>query len=209
MIDAESWNEEYKRGGDGLHKRYPFLPYAINYWAPHLHGDGEIELAGLSIAAFFGLTRNLEAEIEKGLLVNDIDSDYHTALYYAAAGGHESTVLFLVQAGADAQAGMSAIGPAIKCGNLHVARLLIDSGGDLNITNINEGVPALHTACEEGNECVVRFMLDNAAEVDSIPYGSNCTPLWYAVQGNCPNIVSMLLEVALTSISTTQPSHQR
>jgi len=228
-MDADGFNKHFERGADKLHQRYPFLSYAMEYWAPHVRGDREIMFEVLiqdfiakqattgeryslirklfrnllffrdrvsrsSIAAFFGLTRTLEAEIKKGIDVNDVSDENITALFCAVEGEHEDTVLLLLQAGADAQAGMSAIGPAIKCGNLRLAKLLIDSGGDINIRNSYDRFPALHTACEEGNERVVRFMLDHGADVDSLEYISSCAPLWFAVHHDHPNIVSMLLE---------------
>lgn len=227
-IDADRWNEIFEPSED-LHKRYPFLSYAMNYWAPHVHGDGEISFAGLiqkfidkqamvggsyslimcllwgridrhncfstvTIAAFFGLTRNLEAKLKQGMKVNDINGDDHTALYYAAVGGHVDTVRFLLQAGADARAGNSAIGLATRRGNLRLAKLLIDSGGDINRTNDDGVLPALHDACERGDERVVRFMLDHGADVNSFQHAFGITPLWRAVTSDCPNIVAMLLE---------------
>lgn len=53
---------------------------------------------------------------------------------------------------------------ACENGHVHVARLLIENGADVNAAN-KYGHPPLHHACQNGNVAIVRLLLENKARV--------------------------------------------
>ncbi|MDR0590302.1 MAG: ankyrin repeat domain-containing protein [Puniceicoccales bacterium] len=98
--------------------------------------------------------------------VKNWDNNGKTALHYAAKNGHKNVVQFLLDNGADVNAGAK--------------------GG------LNEGRTALHYAAENGHKKVVRFLLDNGAD-EKIKDGQGKTALHYAAEGGQFDIVTFLV----------------
>ncbi|XP_039090679.1 ankyrin repeat and SAM domain-containing protein 6 [Hyaena hyaena] len=97
------------------------------------------------------------------------DEAGNTALQFAAAGGHEPLVRFLLRRGASVNSrnhyGWSALMQAARFGHASVAHLLLDHGADVNAQN-RLGVSVLTVASRGGHLGVVKLLLEAGAFVD-------------------------------------------
>uniref|UniRef100_A0A8C5L051 Ankyrin repeat and SAM domain-containing protein 6 n=1 Tax=Jaculus jaculus TaxID=51337 RepID=A0A8C5L051_JACJA len=97
------------------------------------------------------------------------DEAGNTALQFAAAGGHEPLVRFLLRRGASVNSrnhyGWSALMQAARCGHVNVAHLLLDHGADVNAQN-RLGASVLTVASRGGHLGVVKLLLETGAIVD-------------------------------------------
>jgi acyl-CoA-binding protein len=69
---------------------------------------------------------------------------------------------------------------AAKNGSLDDVRQLLSSGMDINMQN-EEGMTALHWACENGHAEIVSLLLDNNAKMDIQERNDNMTALHFAI----------------------------
>ncbi|XP_040818839.1 ankyrin repeat and SAM domain-containing protein 6 isoform X3 [Ochotona curzoniae] len=97
------------------------------------------------------------------------DEAGNTALQFAAAGGHEPLVRFLLRRGASVNSrnhyGWSALMQAARFGHVNVAHLLLDHGADANAQN-RLGASVLTVASRGGHLGVVKLLLEAGAYVD-------------------------------------------
>ncbi|XP_022357363.1 ankyrin repeat and SAM domain-containing protein 6 [Enhydra lutris kenyoni] len=97
------------------------------------------------------------------------DEAGNTALQFAAAGGHEPLVRFLLRRGASVNSrnhyGWSALMQAARFGHVSVAHLLLDHGADVNAQN-RLGASVLTVASRGGHLGVVKLLLEAGAFVD-------------------------------------------
>ncbi|XP_017830464.3 ankyrin repeat and SAM domain-containing protein 6 isoform X1 [Callithrix jacchus] len=97
------------------------------------------------------------------------DEAGNTALQFAAAGGHEQLVRFLLRRGASVNSrnhyGWSALMQAARFGHVSVAHLLLDHGADVNAQN-RLGASVLTVASRGGHLGVVKLLLEAGAFVD-------------------------------------------
>ncbi|XP_045418962.1 ankyrin repeat and SAM domain-containing protein 6 isoform X2 [Lemur catta] len=97
------------------------------------------------------------------------DEAGNTALQFAAAGGHEPLVRFLLRRGASVNSrnhyGWSALMQAARFGHVNVAHLLLDHGADVNAQN-RLGASVLTVASRGGHLGVVKLLLEAGAFVD-------------------------------------------
>ncbi|XP_058550772.1 ankyrin repeat and SAM domain-containing protein 6 isoform X1 [Neofelis nebulosa] len=97
------------------------------------------------------------------------DEAGNTALQFAAAGGHEPLVRFLLRRGASVNSrnhyGWSALMQAARFGHVSVAHLLLDHGADINAQN-RLGASVLTVASRGGHLGVVKLLLEAGAFVD-------------------------------------------
>ena len=77
-------------------------------------------------------------------------------------------------------------------GNLAGVRELIAGGTDINFAN-PLGVTALMVACQWNRKELVRFLLENGADVDAKERQSGLNPLMYACISGNPQLVMLLL----------------
>jgi hypothetical protein len=86
---------------------------------------------GLCAAACFGLIETVELLLEKGATIEATTSDGRTAMYIAAANGHDAVVKPLLEKGANIEAtasdGMTALSIAASNGRKAVVKLLEES----------------------------------------------------------------------------------
>ncbi|XP_072854576.2 ankyrin repeat and SAM domain-containing protein 6 [Pogona vitticeps] len=140
--------------------------------------------------------------------VDCTDEAGNTGLQFAAAGGHEELVGFLLRRGASVQSrnhcGWSPLMQAARFGHLTVARILLENGADLNAQN-KLGASVLTMACRGGHISVVKFLLESGAYVDNYDHLSTgldnskeelpaITPLMAAVQHGHEAVVHLLLD---------------
>jgi uncharacterized protein len=89
-----------------------------------------------------------------------------TALMWAAAGGHASTVKALLDHNADvhlkAKGGFTPLMFAARAGDVPTARLLLDAGANVDETTEEHG-SALVVAAASGNEDLALFLLEHGA----------------------------------------------
>ncbi|CAK6433785.1 unnamed protein product [Pipistrellus nathusii] len=117
------------------------------------------EAAGPGAAAAAGAPVPVDCSDEAG----------NTALQFAAAGGHEPLVRFLLRRGASVNSrnhyGWSALMQAARFGHVSVAHLLLDHGADVNAQN-RLGARVLTVASRGGHLGVVKLLLEAGAFVD-------------------------------------------
>ncbi|XP_075416325.1 ankyrin repeat and SAM domain-containing protein 6 [Tenrec ecaudatus] len=135
------------------------------------------------------------------------DEAGNTALQFAAAGGHEPLVRFLLRRGASVNSrnhyGWSALMQAARFGHVSVAHLLLDHGADVNAQN-RLGASVLTVAARGGHLGVVKLLLEAGAFVD--PCGEqlrtggsrdellDITALMAAIQHGHEAVVRLLME---------------
>ncbi|KAM8800852.1 ankyrin repeat and SAM domain-containing protein 6 [Rhynchonycteris naso] len=158
------------------------------------------EAAGPGAAAVTGAPVPVDCSDEAG----------NTALQFAAAGGHEPLVRFLLRRGASVNSrnhyGWSALMQAARFGHVSVAHLLLDHGADVNAQN-RLGASVLTVASRGGHLGVVKMLLEAGAFVDHHnPSGEqpgvgdsrdellDITALMAAVQHGHEAVVRLLLE---------------
>ncbi|KAG5213208.1 hypothetical protein JEQ12_008994 [Ovis aries] len=134
------------------------------------------------------------------------DEAGNTALQFAAAGGHEPLVRFLLRRGASVNSrnhyGWSALMQAARFGHASVAHLLLDHGADVNAQN-RLGASVLTVASRGGHLGVVKLLLEAGAFVDHHkPSGEgdsgdellDITALMAAIQHGHEAVVRLLME---------------
>ncbi|KAI7871722.1 ankyrin repeat-containing domain protein [Spinellus fusiger] len=147
-----------------------------------------------------GLLSDLQSRIkENQAVVNELSSDGYTPLHYAASNNHESCVQYLLQQGAavNTVCGSLKATPlhwASRAGCLPTAHLLVQSGADLLLVDVN-GSTALHLAVQSSQPMLVLYFLAlSTIEVDATDCLGHYTALmWAAHQGN-PLITTLLLK---------------
>jgi cytohesin len=125
-------------------------------------------------------------------LINWPDGSGHTPLEKAAINGWIKVAAFLLNHGADVNAGkVSALNQAANAGNRAMVEFLLSRGADINV-KAWQGKTPLHTAVEEGFQAVTEVLLANKADVNAQD-NSGDMPLHLAAQRGQTKIVQMLL----------------
>lgn len=128
--------------------------------------------------------------------INNRNIENVTPLMAAAMHGHYSVVQYLLEAKASINMvhkdndGDSALMFAVAQRHTNVARLLIDSGADINIRN-KFGITALMIAVVEGNEEITRNLLDKKADLTA-KTDNGMTVLDIAIGKRNPRITEMI-----------------
>uniref|UniRef100_A0A8B9ZGE3 Ankyrin repeat and sterile alpha motif domain containing 6 n=1 Tax=Anas platyrhynchos TaxID=8839 RepID=A0A8B9ZGE3_ANAPL len=141
--------------------------------------------------------------------VDCTDEAGNTGLQFAAAGGHEQLVRFLLRKGASVQSrnhyGWSPLMQAARFGHLSVAHILLENGADLNAQN-KLGANVLTMASRGGHVSMVKLLLESGAFVDNYDHFStnvlnnsrddlpDITPLMAAAQHGHEAVVHLLLD---------------
>lgn len=100
------------------------------------------------------------------------DEDQQSALHYAAVGGHEGVVSYLLSQGAEAssrdKAGRTGLMMACGRGHVGVVRRLYQHTGTQGLLDVTTyGWTALHCAAKDRHEDVMKFLLVNGADPTS------------------------------------------
>lgn len=139
-------------------------------------------------AAFFGDVEKIEQCVKLGIDVNILDSAGNTPLKYASAEPYPLAVRKLIELGADVNLADNRGFTPLHCAAGHgfypeaieIAKLLIDSGANVNVRSRKFGFVPLHEA--KGME-MIRLLIDSGAD----PFVKNddgLTPLEYMIEGD-------------------------
>ncbi|XP_077166376.1 ankyrin repeat and SAM domain-containing protein 6 [Paroedura picta] len=128
--------------------------------------------------------------------VDGTDEAGNTALQFAAAGGHEELVGFLLRRGASVQSrnccGWSPLMQAARFGQLSVSRILLEHGADLHAQN-KLGASVLSVAARGGHVGLVKALLESGARLAAAEPQSP-GELLAAVQHGHEAVVRLLLD---------------
>ncbi|KAJ6435312.1 hypothetical protein OIU84_000491 [Salix udensis] len=123
--------------------------------------------SALHIAASKGSENCVLLLLDYGVDPNCRDSDGNVPLWEAMLGGHEALAKLLVENGASLHHGE--VGhfacTAAELNNLNLLKEIVQCGEDVTGTR-NNGTTALHVAVCEDNTEIVRFLLDQGADID-------------------------------------------
>ncbi|KAH6723555.1 ankyrin repeat-containing domain protein [Leptodontidium sp. MPI-SDFR-AT-0119] len=137
----------------------------------------------------------VETLLRHGVDINASNDFGKTALHGAASNGHESLLRFLIEKGADCQAGDSFNLTPLHCaalkGHVGVAIHLLASGAYVDSSARYYGT-ALHISAKGGHVTVASLLLEGGADANSMD--GSMTPLHYASQRRCPEMIRMLLK---------------
>ena len=124
-------------------------------------------LFGICEGGFTGLLRDyiLKDEHMRSAIKSMTTSDGWTALMHACQGGHVDT-----------------------------ARLLIDSGADVNAKRTSDGLTALMAACQGGHVDTARLLIDSGADVNAKKTSDGWTALMDACFGGHVDTARLLID---------------
>ena len=90
--------------------------------------------------------------------------------------------------------GLTPLLNAILCGNISIAKILIQHGADVNITEDTSGYSPLIFACLSGDKSLIKLLLDNGAEI-SIRAKDGTTPLTAALRYGRKDICELMSDI--------------
>ncbi len=122
-----------------------------------------------------------------------------TPLQMAAEAGNTEVVKFLIDAGADVNAGgynnFTVLHSAITSGNEDVVRLLLENGANVNAVTDEEYAP-IHHAAYHGNANIIRLLINYGADLTlKDRWINNMTPYELASVRNHDSVVLNLLRI--------------
>ncbi|SPJ73909.1 related to ankyrin [Fusarium torulosum] len=173
-------------------------------WAREYSQDVPRQITGLHLVVCFGIKHAAQILATRNI-VDLMDSYGRTALWYAAAGGHETIVKLLLDTGkvdvnAKDQSGITPLSCATVWGQEAIVKLLLDTGKvDVDARDTWYNMTPLLRAAEGGHEAIVKLLLDTGkVDVDAKdPNGK--TPLWGAAEGGHEAIVELLRKTGIYS----------
>jgi ankyrin repeat protein len=147
-------------------------------------------------AAKAGDRSGVEAALASGASVNARDDYESTPLMLAAIYGHANVAAFLLDHGANLNAGDSVLGwtpitLAAGNGNVEVVKLLLGRGAGVNSRDKMDATP-LHQAALSGQRKVASLLLAHGAIVNTQDFEGK-TPLHYAASVGEADMISLLV----------------
>ncbi|KAL0893047.1 hypothetical protein ABMA27_014699 [Loxostege sticticalis] len=147
--------------------------------------------------AYKGDFNQIKVKVDENVsLVKTTDENGRLLLHWAAIGGNENLVDFLIDNGSAINSiddtNSSALTLAASAGRLPVVKLLIDRGADVNHQN-NRGQSSLHYACSKGHFEIAKLLIEAGANVNKTD-NLKATPLHRAAAQGRSNIVELLLQ---------------
>ncbi|XP_027695128.1 ankyrin repeat and SAM domain-containing protein 6-like [Vombatus ursinus] len=127
--------------------------------------------------------------------VDCTDEAGNTALQFAAAGGYEPLVRFLLRKGASVNSrnhyGWSPLMQAARFGHTNVLHILLENGADINAQN-RLGASVLTMASRGGHLSAVKLLLETGAFVDNYDH-FNHSVLEDGNKGDLPDITALMI----------------
>jgi ankyrin repeat protein len=157
-----------------------------------------------SVAFILEFAKNFKTINLQTLLLDWLDENGHTALFWAARYGYTKIVKLLIEAGADVnETGVDReehedgdlyppILHAAENGYIEIVDLLIKAGAKVNDDGTTELFP-LRRAASKGHKEVVRLLIEAGAEIDQTTTDQQ-TALHNAAENGCLDIVKLLLQ---------------
>ncbi|KAL5011474.1 hypothetical protein ScPMuIL_010025 [Solemya velum] len=141
--------------------------------------------------------------LNRGARINTplIDSDGETALHLAAKQGHYGAMETILQFGnpnfnvKTLKEGRTPLHEAVMRGYLRIARLLIENGADVNVTDSKCSTP-IHKAAEAGTAGVVRMLIASNAKLDVFDARGQ-TPLHCAIYNRHADSAKLLIDAGI------------
>ncbi len=162
----------------------------------------ETPLPGLIQAVESGDLKQVQAVLNRGVNVDEIDKHARTALMCAVKMKRKDIIALLIERGADPHIdtwnNKTALREAVKNGDKDSVRLFLAKDIDAKATLRSKGY-ALLEAANKGYQDIAKLLLDNGANPDSTGVSSNSdcftthTPLLEAAGNGHKNIVKLLL----------------
>nr|XP_025949690.1 ankyrin repeat and SAM domain-containing protein 6 isoform X2 [Dromaius novaehollandiae] len=156
-------------------------------------GGGAAEAAGGAEGAVEPRGEGVAVPAALPVPVDGTDEAGNTGLQFAAAGGHEQLVRFLLRKGASVQSrnhyGWSPLMQAARFGHISVAHILLENGADLNAQN-KLGASVLTMASRSGHVSMVKLLLESGAFVDN--YDNFSTSLLNSSREDLPDITPLM-----------------
>ncbi|KAF3935194.1 Ankyrin-2 [Dactylellina cionopaga] len=156
------------------------------------------KMAGLILAAYFGLAKSVAAMLSHSVDLEVKDSLYdRTPMSWAAGNGHEAVVKLLVDKGANLEAedvcgDQTLLSWAAANGNEELVKLLVDKGADLEAEDVCGRTP-LSRAANNGHVAVVMLLVEKGAVLETEDE-NGWTPLSEAAGNGHIAVVNLLIE---------------
>ena len=128
-------------------------------------------LQGIHVAATLGSEQNVKTFLDAGAQVDVCDIHKQTALFLAAAKGHESCCAVLIMNHANPNRrnghGTTILEVAARAGHFNVVKLLVEAGAEINAPLLCCGSSPLQAAVEslESPDGLALYLMDNNCSV--------------------------------------------
>uniref|UniRef100_A0A0K0FUW3 Inversin (inferred by orthology to a human protein) n=1 Tax=Strongyloides venezuelensis TaxID=75913 RepID=A0A0K0FUW3_STRVS len=160
--------------------------------------EGKAGATPLHIAAGNGFTDIVQTFCTSDDVIDKVDTNLRTALFYAALGGQAHTLgVMISELGFDKMAedmlDRTVLHAAAYCGFVACVQKLIDLGVEINAIDRDEETP-LHVACARGKEEVVYLLVRHGAIINPYSRVNGTTPLSYATANNHTELIKFLQE---------------
>jgi CDK inhibitor PHO81 len=147
----------------------------------------------LHYACMYGHMDICRVLIEAGVDVFKADQDGNTALIYAVIGGHLDCVKLLMEKSCyqSCETFQNPLSVACQFGWLEIVQLLVQKNVE-QVANL-QGMYPLHLACREGNEEIVKCLLDSHADIEVKDSFKGYTPVFFCASGGHLGCLKLLL----------------
>lgn len=134
---------------------------------------------------------------EKGVSVNQSNSDGKTALHFACKSNRLEIARYLINKGANINQGtfrdnMTPLYASCFSGHFDIITLLVEHGVDINKACTDDGSTPLFIASYRGHKNIVSFLLQNGANVNQARSNDGATPIFVASQEGYLEVVEIL-----------------
>ncbi|KAJ5637543.1 hypothetical protein N7490_007422 [Penicillium lividum] len=154
------------------------------------------QVAGLHLAAYFGLTEFVSTFLEQNHVVDMRDTIGNSPFMWATIGNQPAAMMLLLERGANANIkniyGDTPLINASRDGASTAVQLLIENGVDVDVGNKYDET-ALHAAAREGHETIVQQLLTHGASINSRAK-LNGTALNMALSSHHLSVARLLIE---------------
>jgi ankyrin repeat protein len=154
------------------------------------------QMTGLHLAAYFGVSKEVNDLLSHGYKPDSHDTFDRTPLSWAAENGHEAVVKLLLETDAEvnseANDGQTPLSWAAENGHKNVAKLLLEKLANIDSKD-HWGQTPLTRATKNGHEVVVKLLLDKGADTEANASDGR-TPLSKATENGHEVVVKLLLD---------------
>jgi len=154
----------------------------------YLCKDGDIELVTFIV--------ELAIELESEIIVDQVDLEKRTPLYYAFVNKHEEVCKYLLEIGASIKQQIkNPLIEAYKLGAMEILEYLLKKQDyDINEQD-KDGKTLLHYACEKEDLKTIKLVVESQPEININAKNNKMkTPLYYAFENNYKEIFQYLMD---------------